>query len=132
MHRAFPVFIGGNGVTIDRNRDDASKEARGDAETHHPFAKNLAAQTEALDGIIITLHGCQFEIVEEFPATGDHSQEAATGGVIFDVAAQMARQVIDALGEQGDLKVGAAGVLFVLLEGADVYGGCFAHVGYCA
>jgi hypothetical protein len=47
--------------------------------------------------------------------------------VIFNVAAQMARQVIDARGEQGDLKVGAAGVLVVLLEGANVNGGCFAH-----
>ena len=93
-----------------------------------PFVESLlAAQTEALQQVLITLNSCGFEVIEQFATTCDHKKEATTCGVIFFMRSKMLREVIDPLRQESHLDVGAAGVLVVDLEGGGIDGSYFAH-----
>jgi hypothetical protein len=93
-----------------------------------PLAKILlAAETEALEELLVALVGGQLEVVKQLATTCDHLKEAATCGVIFLMLAKVLRQIVDSLRQEGHLDVGAAGVFFVDLEGGGIGGGSFAH-----
>jgi hypothetical protein len=56
------------------------------------------------------------EIIQQTPALPDHFQQTAPGTVVLDVLLQMLGQVIDSLGQKGDLHVRGACVPFVKLK----------------
>lgn len=93
-----------------------------------PFVESLlAAQTEALQQVLITLNSRDFEVIEQFATACDHQQEATTCGVIFFMRSEVLREVIDPLRQESHLNVGAAGVLVVDLVGVGIDGSYFAH-----
>jgi len=73
----------------------------------------LFAQAQFLEHGLVAVVGSALEVVEQFAPPGDHLEEAATGGMILDVRLEMVGELIDALGEQGRLHVGAARVFLV-------------------
>ena len=88
----------------------------------------LAAETEGLDRLLIAINCRQFEIIEQLAAAGDELQETTAGAVILGIILKVAGDVIDALRQDGDLDIGAAGVFVVQFEAGG--GGCdFAHGG---
>lgn len=96
-------------------------------ETSPPREILLAAETEALEELLVALVGGQLEVVKQLATTCDHLKQAATCGVIFLMRGEMLREIVDPLRQEGHLDVGAAGVFFVDLEGGGIDGGCFAH-----
>ena len=56
------------------------------------------------------------QVIEQAPALRHHLEEAAARGMIFGVALQVFGQLRDPAGEERDLHIRAAGVLFVELE----------------
>jgi len=56
------------------------------------------------------------EIIQQTPALPDHFQQATPGTVVLDVLLQMLGQVINSLGQKGDLHVRGACVLIVKLK----------------
>ena len=56
------------------------------------------------------------EVIQQTTALPDHFQQAASGAVVFDVLLQMLGQVINPLGQKGDLHVGGTRVPFVKLK----------------
>lgn len=92
----------------------------------------LATQPEALDELLVAFLGLPPEVVEQLAALGNEAQEATAAGEVLLVASHVLGEVLDALGQQGDLEIGAAGVSLVELEigrvdvpGGDALGGCF-------
>lgn len=75
----------------------------------------LAAQAEGLDELLVALFGGVPEVIQMAAALGDGAEQAAAGGEILFIGGQVGREVQDALGEGGDLVIGAAGVLVVEL-----------------
>src|SRR5690349_17962342 len=51
------------------------------------------------------------EIIQQTAATAYHLEQPAAGAVVFGVLLQMLSEVIDALGEQSNLNIGAPRVL---------------------
>lgn len=86
----------------------------------------LAAKAEALDHFLVAIIGRQLEIIEELATASDHFEEAAAGAVIFGILFQVARNVVDALRQDRDLDIGAAGVFVVDFEAGRCSSG-FAH-----
>src|SRR4029079_3656949 len=72
--------------------------------------KRLLAQPEAIEQGAITIPVRTTQVVEQFPATTYHSEQAATGGMVLDVILEMPGQVVDARGQQCDLHFRRAGV----------------------
>ena len=56
------------------------------------------------------------EIIQQTAALSDHFQQTAPGAVVLDVLLQMLSQVINSLGQKGDLHVGGPCVLVVKLK----------------
>ena len=56
------------------------------------------------------------EIIEQTPALADHLQQSAAGTVILVVLLQMLSEVIDPLGQQSNLNVGAPGIAVMHAE----------------
>ena len=102
-------------------------EKRGDARGITPRQILLAAETQALEELLVALVGGQLEVVKQLATTCDHLKEASTCGMIFLMRAKVLREIVDSLRQEGHLDVGAAGVFFVDLEGGGIDGGCFAH-----
>ena len=63
----------------------------------------LLAKAETLNQRTIGVNVRRLEIVQQLAATAHHAQQATTGMVILDVLLEVAGQVIDARGQQGDL-----------------------------
>lgn len=81
--------------------------------------RRLLAQLELLREceIAVVIRGLQ--VIQQPAALADHDQQAAARAVILEIGLEMAGEVIDALGEQGNLHVGGAGVLGVNLVVGD-------------
>ena len=77
--------------------------------------KGLAAEAEALDELAVAGDVGAREVIEKAAALGDHDDEAAAGVVVLLVGLQVAGQIADALGKEGDLDFDGAGVGFVAL-----------------
>lgn len=75
----------------------------------------LAAESEALDDLLVFFFGACLDVVEEFPALRDQLEQAAAGREILLVNVEVVREVEDALGHQGHLIGCATGVTFVKL-----------------
>lgn len=56
------------------------------------------------------------EVIQQPAALADHFQQTAPRAVVLDVLLQMLGQVVDALGQKGDLHVRGACVLVVKLK----------------
>src|SRR3954451_18919513 len=79
-------------------------------------ASGLAADAEFLDQRPVAALVLALEIVEERAALRHELQETATRVVILHVRLEMPGQVVDALGQDGDLPLGRAGVAGLLRE----------------
>ena len=67
-----------------------------------------------LQHLLVLLRLVLLEVREELSALRDLAEEAAAGGVVLFVILQVIGEEPDRLGEEGDLDLGAAGVLRVL------------------
>ncbi len=72
--------------------------------------QNLSTQAESREHLLIALRIGPGEIIEKFPATGDHSKESATGRSVLFIGRQVLGQMVDAGGQEGDLHVCTSGV----------------------
>src|SRR4051812_46034693 len=79
-------------------------------------ASGLAADAEFFDQLPIAAFVLALEIVEERAALRHELQETATRVVILHVRLEVPGQVVDALGQDGDLHLGRAGVAGLLRE----------------
>lgn len=98
--------------------------------TGNPMAireSGLAAETEAINDLLIFLLVTLLDVVEQLATLGDEGEESAAGGVVLLVSVQVIRQAEDSLSHQGDLIRGTTGVSFVELVvfQVDFFG--FAH-----
>jgi hypothetical protein len=75
----------------------------------------LAAETEAIDQLLVFVFGVRLDVIKVFPADGNELEEAAAGREILFVDVQVVREFKNPLGEKRDLIGGAAGVSFVEL-----------------
>ena len=80
------------------------------------FREVLVPKLELLCDGLISADVRIVQVIEQAAALADHHQQSAARTVIFGVALQVSGEVIDALGQQGNLHVGRAGVLLVQLE----------------
>ena len=90
----------------------------------------LAAETEALDELMVFFLATGFDVVEQLAAAGDEFEKSAARREILGVEIQVVGEVEDALGEQGDLVWRAAGVSFVKLIFLGVDGGAHGGMGW--
>ena len=88
--------------------------------------KGLLAEVQSGEELLVALLGIGLHVVEKLAALRDQLQESAAGRGVLLVNREVVRQVHDALGHQGDLVVGAAGVGVVDLVIREV-NGAFAH-----
>ena len=56
------------------------------------------------------------EIIQQAAALADHLQQAAPGTVVLEILLQMLGEMINALGQKGDLDIGGACVAFMQLK----------------
>jgi hypothetical protein len=71
------------------------------------FAENqLATQTKLGDDGTVTLHIVLLDVVEHATTTTNHHEETSTTVIVFLVRLQVAREVVDALGKDGNLHFG--------------------------
>src|SRR5690349_18968438 len=71
------------------------------------------AQTEALDQRAVAVDVHLGQVVQQTAATADHQQKTTAGVVVVLVLLEVLREVGDALAQQGDLRLGRAGVAVV-------------------
>lgn len=109
-------------------RVESLKTEKGAMHVASPLGKFcLAAETEALEELLVALVSGQLEVVKQLATTCDHLEKATTCGMIFLMRSEVLRKSVDSLRQESHLDVGAAGVFFVDLEGGGIDGGCFAH-----
>ena len=87
----------------------------------HPF-RRLLADAQLGDERAITLHILALEIVQQAAALTDHPVEAAGRVLVLGILLQVSGQILDAAGEDGDLDLRGAGVVFVGAVGVDDLG----------
>ena len=75
----------------------------------------LAAETEALDGLLIAFRGGILEVIKETAAQRHQLQQTAAGGEIFLVGAEVRGEVQNALAQKRDLVISTARVAGVQL-----------------
>ena len=75
-----------------------------------------AAQAEVGDHLAVGFLVGALEVVQKLAAVVDHADEAVTGGVVLLVGLQVLGELLDALGERGDLHFAGAGVALVTAE----------------
>src|SRR5439155_26591056 len=86
-----------------RNASAAKRAASADRRLLPPEAQARDERPVALDVLAP-------QVVQQPPAAPDHLQQAAPGVVVLLVRLQVLREVGDALGENGDLDLGRAGI----------------------
>lgn len=59
------------------------------------------------------------EIIQKAAPTADHRKKTTAGGEILDGILQVGGQMIDSLGEKGNLHIGRARILFVKAVASD-------------
>ena len=74
------------------------------------FSMQLLADAEFGDDALITLGIVLFQVVEQAATLADEHEQSATRAVIFLVRLEVLRQMTDALAQQSDLDLWAAGV----------------------
>lgn len=79
----------------------------------------LLAQTELLDQCAVPFQVLAHEVVEQSASLTHHHEQATTRVMVVLVLFQVFGQVVDPLGQQCDLNLGATRVLLVLAELAD-------------
>jgi len=77
---------------------------------------NLAAELQAFKQFLVLLKIVPFDIIEKFPTTAGHGDQAAAAMEILAVCPQVLGQVGDALREQGNLDFRRACVRVVNFE----------------
>ena len=70
----------------------------------------LAPEAEASDDRSVPLDVVALHIVEQSTPTTDHHEQTTTGVVVVLVSLEVLGEAFDALGEEGDLNLGRAGV----------------------
>ena len=81
-----------------------------------PFSGGSLAKLELLGDRSIAAHIRVMQVIKQPPALADHHEQTPPGTVILQILLEMFGEVIDALGQQGNLDIGRAGVTFVQLE----------------
>ena len=75
----------------------------------------LLAQTEPLDQLLVSITIALGEIFKQSASFTHHEEKSPAGSVVMLMCAQVFRKLTDALGEDGDLDLGRAGIAFVTL-----------------
>ena len=78
-------------------------------------------QVQSIDHLPVAIALGSAQVIEQAPALGHHLEEAAARGVILGVGLEVFGQLRDPAGQQRDLNVSAAGVLFVQLELLEIH-----------
>lgn len=73
----------------------------------------LFPQVEFLKKRVVALGFRAVEVIQQAAAATDHGEEAPTGGEVLDRILEMRREMVDSLGQEGDLDVGGTGILVV-------------------
>src|SRR6267143_1108082 len=71
------------------------------------------SQTESPDDFLVSLRASAVQVGEQPSALSDHAEQPATAGVVVAGGAQMFGEVLDPLGQERDLDLRRAGVLFI-------------------
>ena len=75
-----------------------------------PLPQLLLTKTQSGDQSTIAVDVLLAQIVQKVPALADHLQQAAAAVVVVDMGAQMISQLVDAVGQNGNLNLGGTGV----------------------
>jgi hypothetical protein len=70
----------------------------------------LVPEAQFLDDLPVSVDIRTLQVVQETATTSDHLEEPTTTVVVLFVEAEVVRQIVDLLGEQGDLNAGRASV----------------------
>ena len=70
----------------------------------------LVPEPQFLDDLPVSVDIRSLQVVQETATTSDHLEESTTTMVVLLVGAEVVRQIVDPLGEQGDLNAGRATV----------------------
>jgi hypothetical protein len=87
-------------------------------------AAKLLPQTELLNHSFVAIRSRALEVIEQFPPPSNHLEQSAAGGMILDVALEVFGELIDPLGQQGDLHIRASRIFFVHPKRRKVLGIC--------
>ena len=116
---------GGNLVALrGPKREAGGPRQRHGADVRKQPRRELLAQVELFEDDLVAVGRGVLEVIEEGAAFCHHHEEAAAGGMILDVGLEVLGELVDALGEERDLHISAAGVLLVDLEALKVLGLC--------
>ena len=94
------------------NRRQHSANFRGETRNERPLLEplvstnQLATQTKLGDDGTVALHIILLDVVEHATATANHGQQTTATVVVLLVAFQVARKVVDALRQDGNLHFG--------------------------
>ncbi len=80
----------------------------------------LAAESEALDDLLVAFFRAFLDVIKEFAALGNQGKESTAGREVLFVNVQMVGQMEDPSGEERHLVWCASGVSFVELIGFEV------------
>src|SRR5690606_21965798 len=80
------------------------------------FARSLAAKAELLDQRAVAVLVLLLDVVEKRTALRHELQETTTGMVVLRVGLEVLGQIVDPLGQNGDLHLGGAGIACLLGE----------------
>jgi hypothetical protein len=70
----------------------------------------LVPEAQFLDDLPVSVDIRSLQVVQETATTSDHLEESTTTMVVLLVGAEVVRQIVDPLGEQGDLNAGRSTV----------------------
>ena len=87
---------------------------------------SLAAETEALDDLLVSLGSGVLEVIKVAAAKRDKLEQTAAGREVLLVAAEVAGEMKNARGKARDLVVSTAGIVRVLFVRVGI-DGCLAH-----
>ena len=76
----------------------------------------LVAQLQLLGYRLVALQILVLQIIQQRPALADHHQQPAARAMVFFIALQMLRQMVDAMRQQRDLYIGRTGVAVMGLK----------------
>ena len=82
----------------------------------HKSLLDVVANAELLDELTVLIDVVLLDVGEETTTLTDEHEQATTGVEVLLVGLHVLGQLLDALGQDGDLNLGVAGVLGVLAE----------------
>jgi len=91
----------------------------------------LLAKAKAFDQCLVLLYLGSFQVIQQFAAFADHSQQTTAGMVILAVRLEMFGQIRDACGQQRDLDFGRTRVTLgtlKVLQNLRLMGSGYSHV----